>query len=240
MSGTGEEDRAGLYVLGALNAEEMRAVRIAAGRDDGLAAEIAAWERRLAPLTSLVDPIEPPATLWTQLDARLARITGAPNPVGEIYRPPQTQKSRRRGGSERALAVWRGAALGAMALAAGLAVALLLREPPPKTELAMLLPAKPGAGGWLLQVLPGGEIRAEAQGALPKDLNQDYELWALPENSQHPLPLGILPDTGNAVLKTASVPHTNYQLLVSLEQKGGSPTGIPTLPVLYQGVPLTR
>ena len=41
MSGSSpQDDRAGLYVLGALNAEEMRIVRLAAGRDDVLATEV--------------------------------------------------------------------------------------------------------------------------------------------------------------------------------------------------------
>lgn len=242
MSGTAPpEDQAGLYVLGALNAEEMRAVRIAAGRDDALAAEISEWERRLTPLTLLVDPVDPPATLWSQLEARLARITGAPDPVGEIYQPPtQRQKSRRRGVSNRALAAWRGAALGAMALAAGLAVALLLNKPPPPSQIAMLLPQRPGEGGWLLEVKPNGEIRAEAQRALPRTLEQDYELWALPDGSTRPLAMGLLPVTGSAVLKPAGLPVKKYQFLVSLEPHGGSPTGLPTGPVMFGGTPLER
>jgi anti-sigma-K factor RskA len=68
------EDQAGLFVLGALSAEEMRAVRIEAGRDAALAAEIAAWERRLAPLARLLPEQAPPATLWPQLEARLSRF----------------------------------------------------------------------------------------------------------------------------------------------------------------------
>ena len=64
MSGALPEDQAGLFVLGALNAEEMRAVRLAAARDTALAAEIADWERRLAPLVRLVPEIPPPPSLW--------------------------------------------------------------------------------------------------------------------------------------------------------------------------------
>jgi anti-sigma-K factor RskA len=242
MSGTAPppDDRAGLYVLGALNAEEMRAVRLAAGRDEVLAAEILDWERRLAPLTQLVDPIAPPPALWTGLESRLSRGAGAPDPVADIARPT-TPSRRRAAAAAGSPVVWRGLALGAMALAAGLAVALVIRPPSaPLGQLAVLLPARPGAAGWLLQVLPNGDISATAPRAVLRAPDQDYQLWALPENAEKPLPLGLLPVTGQAVLKTAGLPKGRFQFLVSLEQKGGSPTGLPTLPVLFQGEPLAR
>jgi anti-sigma-K factor RskA len=238
------DDRAGLYVLGALNAEEMRAVRLAAGRDDVLAAEIAEWERRLTPLTALIDPVAPPATLWSQLEGRLARITGAPDPIGEIYHPPtQGIRSRRRhrSSSGGASPWWRVAAIGAMALAAGLAVALLIRPVPTAGgQVAMLLPARPGEGGWLLQLQRNGEIRAVAQGALPATLQQSYELWALPENGMRPLPMGLLPVTSTGVIKPPGLPGQKFQFLVSLEPKGGSPTGLPTGQVLFSSDYLQR
>ena len=231
MSGSSpQDDRAGLYVLGALNAEEMRIVRLAAGRDDVLAAEIAEWERRLTPLSALIDPVAPPATLWSQLEGRLARITGAPDPIGEIYHPPtQGLRSRRRHrSSSGASPWWRVTAIGAMAVA-------LLMRPVPKSvgQVAMLLPARPGEGGWVLQLQANGDIRAEAQGALPATLQQSYELWALPENGMRPLPMGLLPVTAAGIIKPPGLPKQKFQFLVSLEQKGGSPTGLPTGQVLF-------
>jgi anti-sigma-K factor RskA len=238
MSGMApQDDRAGLYVLGALNAEEMRAVRLAAGRDDVLTAEIAEWERRLTPLTALVDPVAPPASLWAQLDGRLARITGAPDPIGEIYQPPtQRARSNRRGRRGGVSPWWRPAAIGAAAVACALVVVLLARPAPQRDagHLAMLLPARPSEGGWLLRLQPNGEITAVAQGALPASLDQSYELWALPENSDRPLPMGLLPVTGTAAVKTPGLPPQRFQFLVSLEGKGGSQTGLPTSQVLFQ------
>ena len=235
MGGAFDDDRAGLYVLGALNAEEMRAVQLAAARDPELAAEIAVWERRLAPLTALVEPQEPPPSLWIQLEARLMRISGAPDRVAEVYQVPhQRAKPRRRGTPSPALAWWRNAAYGAMAVAAVLAVALVYKAPAPRSKLAMLLPARPGEGGWLLTVKPNGEIVADAQGALSRGLDQDYELWAGEDGSDRPVPLGLLSVTGQSVIKTSALPtRRNYLLLVSLEKKGGSVSGIPTGPVVF-------
>jgi anti-sigma-K factor RskA len=242
MSGTiPPEDRAGLYVLGALNAEEMRDVRVAAGRDDTLAADIGAWERRLAPLTALVQPVDPPATLWAQIEARIARGGAAADAKTMVAQPPkQRPATPRRGAPERALAAWRGAALGAMALAAGLAVTLVLQKPAPPDQVAMLLPLRDGEGGWLLQVKPNGEIRAEAQRALTRTAAQDFELWALAAGATKPVPLGLLPVNGATVLKPAGLPAQKFQFLVSLEPRGGSPTGLPTGPVQFGGAPVEQ
>ena len=239
QAGTADaEDRAGLFVLGALNAEEMRSVRNDAERDPALAAEIVAWERRLTPLVALVPAAPVPETLWPALDLRLTRLLSAsPAAIGQIYQPPLRPRTRRRG-ERRALVAWRATALGAMALAASLAAILLTRSPPPAPTLAMLMPSQAGLGGWLVSVRPNGEIHAVAQGALSHTLAQDFELWALADGASKPVPLGLLPETNGTVLKPSGLPRQQFKLLVSLEPKGGSPTGLPTGPVLYASQPV--
>jgi anti-sigma-K factor RskA len=233
------EDRAGLYVLGALNAEEMRAVRADAERDPEIAAEIVAWERRLTPLVALVPPAAVPATLWQQLEARLNRISTPGQALGEVYQPPLRQKPRRRTDS-RGLVYWRATALAAMAIAASLAGVLVTRHPAPPPSVAMIMPAKPGVGGWLVTLEPNGEIRATAQGALSHTLDQDFQLWALADGADRPIPLGLLPTTAATVLKPTGLPRQKFTLLVSLEPKGGSPTGLPTGPVMFASQVVTR
>ena len=233
------DDRAGLYVLGALNAEEMRAVKIEAERDPAMAAAVVAWERRLAPLAALVPRAEVPGSVWTELEARLDRLSSAGQAIGEIYRPPLRQRTRRRG-ERRALVAWRTAAIGAMAIAASLAGVLLFQPPPAAPDLAMIMPKQPGVGGWLISLRPDGEIHAVAQGALSHTLNQDFQLWALADGSSVPVPLGLLPVNNGTVLKPGTLPKKKFTLLVSLEPKGGSPTGLPTGPVMFASQVVTR
>ena len=54
----------------------------------------------------------------------------------------------------------------------------------------------------------------------------------LPQGETKPRSLGVLPPSGGSL---AAPLAPNTQLLVSLEPKGGSPTGQPTGPVLYGG-----
>jgi anti-sigma-K factor RskA len=73
-------------------------------------------------------------------------------------------------------------------------------------------------------------VRPTASITVPSD--KDLELWALPQGETRPRSLGVLPASGRQ-LTAPLAPNT--QLLVSLEPKGGSPTGQPTGPVLYGG-----
>ena len=68
--------------------------------------------------------------------------------------------------------------------------------------------------------------------------DRSLELWALPEG-QNPQPLGLVPATGVGRLTLGgpaeAVLANTRALAVSLEPAGGSPTGLPTGPVLYTG-----
>ena len=236
MSGSLPEDQAGPYVLGALSDEEMRAVRMAAERDPALAAEIAAWERRLAPLARMVPEVAPPASLWTQVEAWVSGV-GAGS-VGLAEAAPMPRRVRGTV-SRRPVVFWRAAAVGAMALAASLAMVLVTRAPPLPGQVAMVLPDRPGEGGWLVEVSNRGELHVRANGTLSRAADRDYELWALAEGATKPVPLGLMPVTASTVIKADQLPTKKYQLLVSLEPKGGSPTGLPTGPVMYAGEVVT-
>ena len=70
------------------------------------------------------------------------------------------------------------------------------------------------------------------------DGGRSLELWAIPVEGK-PVSLGLIPRDGDGRI---TLSQTQQQLIripvvlaVSLEPQGGSPTGQPTGPVLYQG-----
>lgn len=98
-------------------------------------------------------------------------------------------------------------------------------------------------------------LSADAQPAFKVEAHADYlqveplvlaaigpdrslELWAIPADGK-PISLGVIPagGKGNVELSAAqkALIGQPIALAVSLEPKGGSPTGQPTGPVLYQG-----
>lgn len=67
---------------------------------------------------------------------------------------------------------------------------------------------------------------------------QSLELWAIPADGK-PVSLGVIPAGGKGKVELSDAQKAligkPIALAVSLEPKGGSPTGQPTGPVLYQG-----
>jgi hypothetical protein len=111
---TEDDDTDGLaaeYALGSLNPTERRQVDARRKTDASLAAAIAAWERRLGPLSDRGRDVAPPAHL---IDAILSRISGrAVQLTGTAHVGPL----RRRSGRRWALAAGAGALAACLALA---------------------------------------------------------------------------------------------------------------------------
>jgi anti-sigma-K factor RskA len=213
----GDEDPAGEYVLGVLDAEAMAALRQQAQSNAALARSIADWERRLLPLAATIPPAAAPGGLWPRIEASLsaaARVT----PLARVLRSP---------------AVWRATTATALALAAAFAGLVVLRPPPP-LAVASLAPAGAPAPAFLARVRADGEVVVRPLTPLAVPSDRDLELWALAAGAARPLSLGVISAAGLSVT-VPQMPATDTQLLVSLEPKGGSPTGQPTGPVLYGG-----
>ncbi len=202
------------YVLGTLDPGEARVAADRAEQDAGFAARVTAWQNRLAPLALLADPVPPPALLWDRIDA----ASGGAKPTSRAAVVWNN------------VTLWRGATAAGFALAASLAFLMLTRNPPP--VVATLLP--PGAGGAAIVVEhpAPGQLRFFASAGVSAGAGHDLELWALPEGATRPVSLGVLPPGGRDVRLALNVPT---KLMVSLEPVGGSPTGLPTGPVVYQG-----
>jgi anti-sigma-K factor RskA len=221
------ESRAAEFVLGTLDPEERRAIEAQRYTDPQLAAAIDYWEARLAPLSDGVTPVAPPADLWQRIEARLPPIVLREADSGEVYR------------LKRAIRVWRSASIGALALAAGLAGLLFYAPRLPETGPTYTAAIAPSGGQgayWLAATQPDGSIVVTALAKPDRPSDKDLELWALPEGATKPVSLGVLPESGHYRVPGNKLgPREHLQLLVTLEQKGGSPTGQPTSAPIYGG-----
>ena len=130
-----DEDIDGLaaeYVLGSLDPRERREVEERCKRDRQLVATIAAWERRLSPLSQYVPEEAPPAHVWEGILARVSQQTA--NPRHPAHGIMLRQRPRRR---------WAIAGTGVVALAASLALAVGSLY---HTQPSMHLPARIDCG----------------------------------------------------------------------------------------------
>ena len=88
---------------------------------------------------------------------------------------------------------------------------------------------------WMAETMPDGMIKLTAMTPVAHPSDRDLELWALPKGATKPISMGVMPDKPVMMVAGHDMPMKGLQLLISLEPRGGSPTGQPTGPVLYGG-----
>ena len=173
------------------------------------------WEERLAGLEPPLGEVMPPATVWRGIEDRLA-----------LRRKPVTR--------------W--LAIAASLILFAVVGFYVLRQPPEllATQKAVIQ-ENAQTIYWSVELLGDNqELAVHVQAAHALEAGKALELWVLPApgvNNGQPVSLGLLPASG--VERRPLTPAQRAalvgarQLAVSLEPAGGSPTGLPTGPVLH-------
>jgi anti-sigma-K factor RskA len=225
---TAERDfQAGEYVLGTLTAEERAAFERELRSDPQLAAAVRGWEARLSPLAERVAEVQPSAEAWSKIEAKLSAPGAAPVDLS-------LERMRR------SLRVWRGAALAAGALAASLALVVGLdRTRTSRVEERYV--AVVNRGGELPALVvrvdtSAGTIHVRSLAAeAPPD--RSLELWYIGPG-RPPRALGLVDSPTRRIAIAAAADERAVEgatVAVTVEPKGGSPTGGPTGPIVYSG-----
>lgn len=215
------------YALGAQDRSDRLAVAARLPGDPALAAAVARWQALLAPLDQDTPPVPPPPALWDVIAAETLALRPASRPIGLAAIAPAPSLWQRAG-------VWRGIAGGAMALAAALAALLLAPVPDaplPAAGAPPLVAVLADAGGRPLAqaVVADGQLRLAPPAA---DAGRVLELWAI-DGAGPPRSLGVA-DPATAAIRAAGL-KPGIMLAISLEPRGGSPTGAPTGPIVATG-----
>ena len=244
---------AGEVVLAVAAPDERAAVIERFRGEPDFAAERRAWERRLAPLASIVPRVIPSPGLWPRIAAET--VNDNEPPFGE----PGVRATGGDGvvvGLEDAIAArtrhlqsrvtrWRWATAAVTALAAGLAAFAILgpRVLGPVPAVDQRYVAVVNATGELPPLVVSVDVASGELTVQPVDLKPEagkaYELWAVPSGEgAKPVSLGLVarPERRSiATVTPAGWRDPNLLLAVSVEPPGGSPTGAPTGPVVYKG-----
>ncbi|KMS58882.1 hypothetical protein V474_12875 [Novosphingobium barchaimii LL02] len=189
------------------------------------AAEVEAWRRRLSPLLGTVAAMPPSARVWNAVEAR----------IGD-------GKAVRSSAGLRSLRLWRGGALVSGAIAAGLALVLVTRQPapsvvavPPATSVAVSQLS--GADGGAIMAVAydpqKGLLRLGAvslQGSAKRP-----ELWIIPEDGV-PRSLGIVRADGDELTVDEGMRRfmsDGATLAITMEDAASAPHKAPSAtPVL--------
>jgi anti-sigma-K factor RskA len=211
------------YVLGLLEPAEAAEIEAEMERDAELKAAIAASRERFLPLDTGVEPAVVDETLWQRIEAALPGQQAAPPTLSANDNKPNG---------------WRITALSALAATLLLAIGLgwsLMRVTEP-VVIAVLIN---DAGEAQAVVEDFGNENATVRLLRDFDVPADktIQVWTLPSRDMGPVSLGLIDRARSVRLHgpTLPAPRSDQLYEITLEQRGGSPTGRPTGPILAKG-----
>jgi anti-sigma-K factor RskA len=225
------EKLAAEYVLGTLAAPARRRFEVKLRENPALRRAVSDWEARLLPLADSLPEIEPPARVWQAIQARI--------------RPAEAPRA----GLLANLAFWRFSSLASGLFALGLLVVLLLPDRQgtiaPESRMVVVMndvqTARPAMTAIWEPGRPDKErtIRIRVIGHAEMAQGTAWELWLMPGPDQQPVSLGLITthETQTVVVPAALAAALDSAagLAMSVEPGGGSPTGVPSGPILYAG-----
>lgn len=223
--GARDEVLAGEYVLGVLSVEARRRVESRIATDRAFARIVQRWESDLSSFNDDYQPVAPPARVLAEIQTRLfgpeqVRAPGLWNSA-VFWRWTSTATS-----AVAVVAVLFGSGLFNLNRTAA-TPPLVAKLSGPNSQVDLLASYDRQSGR--LQVVPVAAGPAR---------NKSLELWIVP-SSGNPLSLGIMPSDfdGEMVIPTdmRSRIGEGATLAVTLEPFGGSPSGLPTGPVVASG-----
>ncbi|MXP29943.1 hypothetical protein GRI58_14115 [Porphyrobacter algicida] len=219
------ETMAAEYALGLLEGVELLEARGLMANDSDFSQQVGWWEDRFAPLFVELGEDVPPADLWKRIQAAI----DAPAPPSEAIILRQR------------LRIWQGAATLAALAAVVLAFFTFITphsEVGPISQTAPLVASldmgknKPRIG---VTVMPDAKEMLVSTAGIVSDGKHQHQLWLVPATGD-PRSLGVL--TADRENRMAIPPMLSSRLdqgatlAVSVEPMGGSPTGLPTGPVV--------
>jgi anti-sigma-K factor RskA len=224
---TPEEERSALaaeLALGLLEGDERAAALRLRLSDGAFAADVAAWEARLAPLHGQWADVAPRDSVWAAVAARIGAEGAPPGDVAML----RARVSR-----------WRMGTIVSGALAAGLAALLLVRPagPMPETGVAGATPVAfvqiaGAAGGPQLSMRhDSGSAQLTLRVSGMKVDGLSPELWVIPAGGT-PVSLGGIPASGTAALRLSDAQRRllveGATLAVTMEPQAGMPHAAPS------------
>jgi anti-sigma-K factor RskA len=215
------------FVLGTLDNDERRAAQVRIAADPAFAAAVAGRQTRLQPLADASAPMAPPSSLFSKIESRIAREPQAASPASAGGNVVALRRQVRR---------WQtGFGIATAAAAALLAVVVTdySRGPgTPQTQFVAMLTPEGGKPAFVLTVDTVKNTLSVRRVADAAPSDKSYELWAV-EPGQAPKSMGVVQEASY----TQPLPYKPQDLVfaISLEPKGGSPTGVATGPIVFSG-----
>jgi anti-sigma-K factor RskA len=218
------------YVVGTLRGPARWRFERALKSSPPLRRTVAVWQEMLAPLDRSIEAVTPPVRVWRTIQLRIGAVGG---------------RRRDRLETWSSVRFWRAAAAvsGAVALLLGVwLTSVAWPLPAPQTMVAVL--ADEGLTpvlvvSWNVRSKGAQRLRVRVARNPGKSTDGAWELWMVPRGGGGPVSLGLVTTHEMQIVTvparlTAAV-NAAWGLAMTVEPRGGSPTGRPTGTALYKG-----
>jgi anti-sigma-K factor RskA len=237
-----ERDRlAAEHVMGLLEgAEHERAQRLV-DTDPAFAAMARQWGERLSELDETAPVLPAGDALWARIEDGIAAqpVVRADDPTPVVIPNPLGAFRS----LWRSLHFWRLAGLtgafASLALAIGLAVMATQRARQPVMVAVLMTDSNQPAA--VINAFANGRAELVPFQGVQIPHGHSFEIWTFPDPKGAPVSLGVVTHARTAPLDLGRLaqPRPDQLFAVSVEPEAGSPTGLPTGPVMMKGTAST-
>jgi anti-sigma-K factor RskA len=229
-------EQAAFYVVGTLDLNQRAAFEKRLANDDEAKRALDYWQTRLEPLDELNDPMDASPLTYQRIARSIDVLT--PFKTGSSHSQTNVDSSIRREDQKtlRSKTLWQ------MASAALFIICIstfFFRPVVPNTIVVLTAPGQTEPG-WMI-TSNSGQLRLKPLVAIDVPKDKVLEFWTKAEGWDKPVSLGLVdPDKElQKQLGDLSKISQNQLFELTIEQAGGSPTGLPTGPIQYIGRAVT-
>lgn len=184
--------------------------------DPNLRAEVAQWQESLVGLTTSLEPQPVPERVWQQIVARI-------------------EPQRLHVPEKRPFWSWMRIAAVACTLLVAVIVGVIYNRDKPDFNATLVAGNQQPA---LTVQAFDRYLKIDPVAVASVETGRSLELWAIPADGV-PVSLGVIPDNGKGRVDLSDSQRrllgSQTTMAITLEPKGGSPSGKPTGPILYKG-----
>jgi anti-sigma-K factor RskA len=204
------------YVIGLMPTTARRRFESLLIDDPNLRAEVAQWQESLVGLTTSLEPQPVPERVWHQIVARI-------------------EPQRLHVPEKRPFWSWMRIAAVACTLLVAVIVGVIYNRDKPDFNATLVAGNQQPA---LTVQAFDRYLKIDPVAVASVETGRSLELWAIPADGV-PVSLGVIPDNGKGRVDLSDSQRrllgSQTTMAITLEPKGGSPSGKPTGPILYKG-----
>lgn len=212
------EIAAGEYALGTLTRDERTAFESLLSVSHDVQRDVERWREHLNVFNEQLTPIAPPASVWKGI----AEATGT-------ARQPWWRR----------LGLWQGMTATAFSVALAITLTFSLGQNESMESDYVFVVSNPDSSpGWIVNASHSGEMMVQAVSPNAPAPGKVCELWLMTKDGEKPMSLGILPHSGSMkveVPKEYLAAFPDSDLVITLENPGGAPSGKQMGPTLKKG-----